>query len=137
MGSDRFFLKKHDYSVNYPIKCKIMDNRKYIQVIVDKLKSINPYLIILFGSYAYGTPNEDSDIDILVVTNDKFIPETFDERLKYRLSVKKIIRETAKKVPVDLLVYSKPMFQKFIELESSFSKEILTKGKKIYETAND
>ena len=112
-----------------------MDKQKYIQEIVEKLKTINPYLIILFGSYAYGTPNEESDIDILVVTKDDFIPKTFDERLEYRLSIKKIIRETAKKVPVDLLVYSKPMFQKFVELESSFSKEILSKGKKIYQAA--
>ena len=98
-----------------------MDNAKYIDTITEQLKTINPYLIILFGSYAVGTPHEDSDIDILLVTNDDFIPKTFDERLKYRLSIKKIIRETSKKVPIDLLIYSRPMFQKFRELNSSFS----------------
>ena len=113
-----------------------MNNSKYIKEITKKLETINPYLIILFGSYAYGTANEDSDIDILVVTNDNFIPKKFDDRLKYRLSIKKIIRETAKKVPIDLLIYSKPMFKKFIELDSSFSKEILTNGKKLYESNN-
>ena len=113
-----------------------MNNSKYIKEITKKLETINPYLIILFGSYAYGTANEDSDIDILVVTNDNFIPKNFDDRLKYRLSIKRIIRETAKKVPIDLLIYSKPMFKKFIELDSSFSKEILTNGKKLYESNN-
>jgi len=113
-----------------------MDNSKYIKEITKKLKTINPYLIILFGSYANGTPHEDSDIDILLVTNDDFIPQNFDERLKYRLSIKKLIRDTAKKVPIDLLIYSKPMFKQFIELDSSFSKEILTNGKKIYESNN-
>lgn len=113
-----------------------MNNTKYIQEIINKLKTINPYLIILFGSYAYGTPTEDSDIDILVVTQDNFMPKTFTERLEYRLSIKKIIRETAKKVPIDLLIYSRPMFLKFKELNSSFSKEILTKGKKLYENNN-
>ena len=108
-------------------------NNKYIQEIVNKLKTINPYLIILFGSCANGTSGEDSDIDILVVTNDDFVPKTFSERLEYRLSVKKIIRDIAKKAPVDLLIYSKPMYQEFLELESSFSKEILTNGKKLYE----
>ena len=112
------------------------DNKKYIPEIVNKLKTINPYLLILFGSYAYGTPHEDSDIDILLVTNDDFIPQNFDDRLKYRLSIKKIIRETARKVPVDLLIYSRPMFEKFKKLNSSFSKEILTNGKKIYESNN-
>jgi len=111
-------------------------NNKYIQEIITKLKTINPYLIILFGSYAYGTPHEDSDIDILLVTNDDFMPQNFDERLEYRLSISDIIYETAKKVPVDLLIYSKPMFQKFKELDSSFSREILTNGKKLYESDN-
>ena len=45
-----------------------MDKTKYIQEIVDKLKSIDPHLILLFGSYAYGIPNEDSDVDILIIT---------------------------------------------------------------------
>lgn len=112
------------------------NNKKYIQDIINKLRTINPYLIILFGSYAYGTPHEDSDIDILLVTNDDFIPKNFDERLNYRLSIKKMIREISKKVPVDLLIYSKPMFKNFIELDSSFSKEILTKGKRLYESNN-
>jgi predicted nucleotidyltransferase len=35
--------------------------------IIKKLKPLNPYKIILFGSYANGTPNEDSDLDICVV----------------------------------------------------------------------
>jgi predicted nucleotidyltransferase len=34
------------------------------QQIVDALVSLNPEKIILFGSYAYGTPTEDSDLDI-------------------------------------------------------------------------
>jgi len=35
--------------------------------IVERLKPLNPDKIILFGSYAYGTPNEDSDIDLFLV----------------------------------------------------------------------
>jgi len=115
-------------------KHKNMHQQNYIQELINQLKTINPYLIILFGSYAYGTPDEDSDIDMLVVTNDDFMPNTYSEQLEYRLSLKKLIRQTAKKVPVDLLVYSKPMFEKFKALESSFSKEILQNGKKIYES---
>ncbi len=113
-----------------------MNTNKYIAEITEKLKTINPQMIILFGSHAYGTASEDSDIDILVVTNDDFIPQNFDERLNYRLSIKKIIYETVRKVPVDLLIYSKPMFEKFKNLNSSFSKEILNRGIKLYESNN-
>lgn len=38
--------------------------------IVENLKPINAQKIILFGSYAYGEPNEDSDLDICVVEKD-------------------------------------------------------------------
>ena len=34
--------------------------------IVEKLKPLNPVRIILFGSYAYGNPGENSDLDILI-----------------------------------------------------------------------
>lgn len=38
--------------------------------IVERLKPLDPDKIILFGSYAYGTPNEDSDIDLFLVKNN-------------------------------------------------------------------
>jgi len=38
--------------------------------IVERLKPLNPDKIILFGSYAYGEPNEDSDIDLFLIKND-------------------------------------------------------------------
>jgi len=44
--------------------------------IVERLKSLNPDKIILFGSYAYGTPNEDSDIDIFLLKDDLNIDNT-------------------------------------------------------------
>ena len=38
--------------------------RKFVREVADRF---HPEKIILFGSYAYGTPHEDSDVDILVV----------------------------------------------------------------------
>jgi len=35
--------------------------------IVERLKPLKPDKIILFGSYAYGTPNDESDIDLFLV----------------------------------------------------------------------
>ncbi len=45
------------------------------QEIVNRLRSLNPYKIILFGSYAWGEPDEDSDIELYVVTKDEFTPQ--------------------------------------------------------------
>ena len=38
--------------------------RRYVRAVA---KRFDPDKIILFGSYAYGTPHEDSDVDILVI----------------------------------------------------------------------
>jgi predicted nucleotidyltransferase len=44
--------------------------KKMLAEIVEKLKSeYKPLKIILFGSYAYGNPTEDSDIDLLILKN--------------------------------------------------------------------
>lgn len=50
--------------------------RKIISEIVERIvKEYKPKKVILFGSYAYGEPTEDSDIDILIVTERCLSPE--------------------------------------------------------------
>ena len=111
-------------------------NIEYIEQLKICLSELDPYLILLFGSYAYGTPHKDSDIDLLVVTNDNFIPENYDERINLQLTVSQHIFELAKQVPIDLIVYTIPMYKRFIEQNSNFAHEITTKGKILYEGNN-
>jgi predicted nucleotidyltransferase len=52
--------------------------------IVEKLKPLNPYQIILFGSYAYGSPTKDSDLDICVIEkNIKIAKDILVENYDY------------------------------------------------------
>ena len=111
-----------------------MSGLDYIPLLVENIKSTQPERIILFGSYAYGQPNEDSDLDILVVTRDNYIPSSFSEKSKIYLRVATTISDIKKKFPVDLIVHTKEMHRKFIELNSLFARELLTKGKVLYET---
>jgi predicted nucleotidyltransferase len=108
----------------------------YIDKIIKQLKTINPYKVILFGSYAYGNPDEDSDIDLIVVTNDEFMPQNYKENINVYLKVSNSISDINKYVSIDLIVYTKPMYKKFNELASMFSKEIEQKGKVLYEESN-
>lgn len=100
--------------------------------IIERLKPLNPEKIILFGSYAYGTPHEDSDIDLYVVTNDDFIPQSFKESMKIKLKTSRAIRDLQKIIPIDTITHTKKMHEKFIALNSSFSRDILQNGVKIY-----
>jgi predicted nucleotidyltransferase len=56
--------------------------------IVTQLKPLNPLKIIIFGSHAYGTPNEDSDLDICVVEKD--YKNKWEEKKRIREALKDI-----------------------------------------------
>jgi len=71
--------------------------------IIERLKPLHPEKVILFGSYAYGKPNKDSDIDLLVVTQDDFIPQNFAEKMKVTLRVVKLLDTLRKQVAMDIL----------------------------------
>ncbi len=60
----------------------MIDIEKVKLDIVEALKPLNPEKIILFGSYAYGNPTEDSDLDICVV--EKEYKSQIEETLKIR-----------------------------------------------------
>jgi len=113
-----------------------MTGLNYIPLLIEKLKSTQPEKIILFGSYAYGIPTENSDLDILVVTGDDIIPSSFSEKSQIYLRISKSISDIKSKFPIDLIVHTKAMHQKFIELNSLFARELLTKGKVLYEKNN-
>ena len=106
----------------------------YIKQLRDNLSELNPYLVMLFGSYAYGTPHTDSDLDIFVVLNENTMPATFKEKQALYLKVSPYTRSVAKQIPIDLIVHTIPMFEHFKETKSNLSKEILQKGIIIYES---
>jgi len=96
--------------------------------IVERLKPLNPDKIILFGSYAYGEPNEDSDIDLYVVTNDNFLPKSWREKNNLYLKVSRLLRSLREKVAIDLIVHTKKMHELLSKQNSNFYKYDLKKG---------
>ncbi|MCD4694745.1 MAG: nucleotidyltransferase domain-containing protein [Bacteroidales bacterium] len=58
--------------------------------IAEKLtNSFNINNVILFGSYAYGNPNADSDIDLLVILNDNESIHNYSDKIKKRVMISK------------------------------------------------
>ena len=97
--------------------------------IVERIShAVDVQSIILFGSHAYGTPSEDSDIDLLVVVNKDEIPKNYDEKSEIYLSVSRSIRPIRTEIPIDLIVYTRPEFNRFKEIGSLFSQKILSEG---------
>jgi uncharacterized protein len=109
------------------------DNRKYLPDIVRKIRKTNPSKIILFGSYARKSFSEDSDLDLFVVLDSPEISKNYDERMRNKLLVRRSIYDLTKKVPIDLLVYTKGEYDVISKSESSFYKEIQDSGEILYE----
>lgn len=96
--------------------------RPAIQKIV---KELNPEKIVLFGSYAYGKPNRHSDVDLLVVLNTR---ASQSER-SWKVSRLLLPRP----FPVDILVKTPKEIETALESGDFFLREILTRGKILYE----
>jgi uncharacterized protein len=94
----------------------------------DALAPLHPEKVILFGSYAWGQPTPDSDIDLYVVTADDSMPATYEENIQNYLKVASLLREINKTVPIDLIVHTKPMHQAFVRLDSMFAREVMSRG---------
>jgi predicted nucleotidyltransferase len=94
----------------------------------DALAPLHPEKVTLFGSYAWGQPTEDSDIDLYVVPQDDFLPANYEESMQNYLKVASVLRKINKAVPIDLIVHTQPMHQAFIRLASLFAREMMTRG---------
>lgn len=89
--------------------------------------SYHPERIILFGSYAYGHPSEDSDLDLLVV-----LP--FDGRPVYKsIEILEMLHPT---VPLDLIVRTPEQLASRLAQHDFFLHEIIQKGKVLYEASH-
>lgn len=95
------------------------------------LKPLRPEKVILFGSYAWGRPTEDSDIDLYVVTRDDFVPATWRQKRDIVRGVSDRILDLRTCYPIDLLVHTKPMHQEFVARKSSFARQIMSRGMRL------
>lgn len=87
----------------------------------------DPEKIILFGSHAYGEPNADSDVDILVV-----MPAARNE-IDQAIRIDRVVDP---EFPLDLIVCTPKNVAWRLKEGDSFLREIITKGKVLYEKAN-
>jgi predicted nucleotidyltransferase len=90
-------------------------------------EQFQPERILLFGSYAYGEPHRDSDVDLLVVMEAK---DPIVQAIRIR-------RATEHPFPLDILVRTPEEVRWRTEEGDSFLCEVLGKGKVLYEKANE
>ncbi len=105
-----------------------MELQELRQKIISLLAPLSPDKVILFGSYAWGNPTVDSDIDLYIVTRDTMMPITYRESSELHLRYARAMSELVCSIPVDLIVHTRPMHAKFLEIDSMFSRKIFHSG---------
>lgn len=106
-------------------RVKQVDESLLQELVKRIVESVNPEKIILFGSYAYGEPHEESDLDILVVM-DSDLP-------RYKRSVPIYQALAGLLIPKDVLVYTPEEIEAWKDVPQAFITTILKKGRVIYE----
>ena len=106
-----------------------MIRRRQIKKFADEVaRQFRPHKIVLFGSYAYGKPTVDSDVDLLVIM----------DRTRYRgerMSVR-IRHAVVRDFPMDLIVRTSAEVSKRLRWGDCFMKEVIEKGEVLYETGH-
>src|SRR5947209_4750300 len=94
--------------------------RRFARLIAERFQ---PDKIILFGSYAYGKPHEESDVDLLVIMRTK---NAIDQSIRISLAFKRLFS-------FDLIVRTPWQIDRGLKDDDWFLREIIEKGKVLYE----
>ena len=102
----------------------MIETQKIYELCNRIVKDFQPTKVILFGSYAYGQPTEDSDVDMLIIM-------PFEGRGAHKSA--EIATITHPHFAVDLLVRTPEQVKARLDLGDSFIREIIENGKVLYE----
>ncbi len=87
-------------------------------------EQFHAHKVILFGSYAYGTPTEDSDVDLLVVMPVKRQPWKVEVNIRRSIPIP---------FPADILVRDPEVIKRRIAWNDFFLMDVMEKGNVVYE----
>ncbi len=87
--------------------------------------AVQPERIVLFGSFAYGNPTPDSDVDLLVIMESDLRPHARSVQVSEILYPRPF--------PVDIIVRTPDEIKERLEIGDCFFQEIMSKGKVLYE----
>ncbi len=105
-----------------------MVSRQEIQAFVNHVARVfNPGKVILFGSYAYGKPTDDSDVDLMVIMPHR--GASAKQATQIRLACSRAF-------PLDLIVRGPAEVRRRLRAGDPFLREVTSKGIVLHESRN-
>ena len=103
----------------------MIENSKINEIVNKIALNFNPEKIFLFGSYATGNPNQESDLDLLIIQESKL------PRYKRVFEIRKLL--IGSMIPMDIIVYTPDEFENEKEVKFSFINNAIKTSKLLYE----
>ena len=100
-------------------------DEKMAEIVARLRAALSPVRIYLYGSYAYGTPEPGSDIDLLVLLEDSPLDP-------YERDATAYLALSSVDVPIDVQVYTVAEFEERAALPVSFERTVKRKGKLVH-----
>ncbi len=106
----------------------VLNIKQEVNEVVKQINAVTSVQkIYLFGSYAYGKADHNSDLDLCIITNDNNVRKRDLIR-----SIRKSISKVATK-PIDILVYNQEEFLERAKVNSTLEHKITNEGVSVYE----
>lgn len=99
------------------------------QILSHLVESYGPDQVILFGSYAWGAPDQGSDLDLMIIKSTDKRP------LDRRIEVRELLKDIERPIGLDLLVLTPQELEHRLRIRDPFYEEIAFSGRKLYERA--
>jgi predicted nucleotidyltransferase len=93
------------------------------------VREVNPRKVVLFGSYAHGTPRPDSDLDFLIVEDGPFNAQRSRRAEMTRLWM--LFPDL--RIPIDFLVYSSEEVANWQDSKNHVIHHAMIDGRILYE----
>jgi uncharacterized protein len=93
------------------------------------VSALQPEVIYLYGSHAYGEPHRDSDVDLLIVVSESALPPH-----KRAVAAYRALRGL--RLPAEVKVATRAEFERRAGWTSSIERAVLDKGRVLYESTS-
>jgi len=101
-----------------------------LEIITERLvREFAPEQIVLFGSHAWGRPDDDSDVDLLVIVSESKLSASRRSQQAHRCL-------GGLNVPKDVLVQTRAEVERALGVRTSLVRQIIEEGRLLYERAS-